>query len=319
MRGPESLVPSPESRGWRGSGVEVLSGPRPRAELGARAPASRAAVVARVLRRNPIGALGLVVVLLVVLVALLAGVLAPFDPNAHITRPLQRPSSGHLMGTDEFGRDVLSRIIYGSRISLYVGVIATNIALAGGSTLGLLSGYRGGWFDNLSMRLMDIVFAFPPIVLAIAITGLLGPSLTNAMIAIGIVYLPVFARVARGPTLSVKEHDFVLAARAMGAGDLRIMRLHVLPNVAAPIIVQTTLSLSTAILSEAALSFLGLGTQPPDPSWGTMLGTGRKFMEVAPWVAFYPGVAIMLAVLGFNLAGDGLRDVLDPELAKAAE
>jgi peptide/nickel transport system permease protein len=266
------------------------------------------------LRRNPIGALGVAIVLVVVVLALGASVFAPFPPNAEAGKPLQPPDSQYLMGTDEFGRDVFSRIIFGSRISLYVGLISTSIALALGASLGLLAGFRGGWFDAITMRLMDVIFAFPSIVLAIAITGLLGPSLTNAMIAIGIVYVPQFARVARGPTLSVVEHEYVQAARAVGAGELRIIARHVLPNVLAPILVQVTLALSTAILAEGTLSFLGLGTQPPDPSWGTMLSTGRKFMETAPWVAVFPGIAIMLAVLGFNLAGDGLRDILDPEL-----
>lgn len=268
----------------------------------------------RIVRGNLIGTLGLGIVLAVIVVAAAADLLAPFDPNIEAARPLQAPSTTNLMGTDEFGRDVLSRIVYGARVSLYVGLVATGIALLAGASVGLVAGYRGRLFDAIVMRLMDVLFAFPALILAIAITGLLGPSLTNAMIAIGIVYTPVFARVARGPTLSVVQLDYVQAARALGAGDLRIVLRHVLPNVAAPIIVQTTLSLSTAILSEGALSFLGLGTQPPDPSWGTMLSGGRKFMEIAPWVAVYPGLAIMIAVLGFNLAGDGLRDVLDPEL-----
>ena len=279
-----------------------------------RADTARRGSVLLHLRRNPIGALGVAIVLVVLVLALGASVFAPFPPNAEAGKPLQPPDSQYLMGTDEFGRDVFSRIIFGSRISLYVGLVSTSIALALGASLGLLAGFRGGWFDAITMRLMDVIFAFPSIVLAIAITGLLGPSLTNAMIAIGIVYVPQFARVARGPTLSVVEHEYVHAARAVGAGELRIIARHVLPNVLAPILVQVTLALSTAILAEGTLSFLGLGTQPPDPSWGTMLSTGRKFMETAPWVAVYPGIAIMLAVLGFNLAGDGLRDILDPEL-----
>jgi peptide/nickel transport system permease protein len=246
--------------------------------------------------------------------AVLADILAPHPADAEIARPLQPPGGGFPFGTDEFGRDVFSRVIFGSRISLYVGVVATGMALIGGTPLGLVGGYRGGWVDGLIMRVMDVLFSFPALVLAIAITGMMGPSLMHAMIAIGIVYLPVFARVVRGPTLSVRYSEYVQAARALGASDARILVLHVLPNVAAPIIIQTTLCISTVILIEAALSFLGLGTQPPDPSWGTMLSTGRKFMEPAPWVMVYPGAAIMLTVLGFNLAGDGLRDVLDPGL-----
>jgi peptide/nickel transport system permease protein len=289
------------------SASSVVSGSRA-------APTLRASVLLNI-RRNPIGALGLAVVLVVLVLALGASLFAPFPPNAEAGKPLQPPDGVYLMGTDEFGRDVFSRIIFGSRISLYVGLVSTSIALVLGASLGLLAGFRGGWFDAITMRVMDVIFAFPSIVLAIAITGLLGPSLTNAMIAIGIVYVPQFARVARGPTLSVVEHEYIQAARAIGAGELRIIVHHVLPNVLAPILVQVTLALSTAILAEGTLSFLGLGTQPPDPSWGTMLSTGRKFMETAPWVAVYPGIAIMLAVLGFNLAGDGLRDLLDPELS----
>ncbi|MCC6176570.1 MAG: ABC transporter permease [Chloroflexi bacterium] len=275
---------------------------------------TKTARLKRLAAKNPLGVVGAALILLLLLVALLAGVLAPFDPVAQIARRLTAPNDVYLLGTDEFGRDVLSRIIYGSRISLYVGVVSVGIALAVGGTLGLIAGYFGGWIDNVIMRFMDVMFAIPSLVLAIAITGILGPNLRNAMIAIGIVYTPTFARVARGPVLSVVQHEYVQAARTVGARDWRIIFRHVLPNVTAPIIVQTTLSLSTAILAEAVLSFLGLGTQPPEPSWGTMLGTGRKFMETAPWIAVFPGVAIMLAVLGFNLLGDGLRDALDPRL-----
>jgi peptide/nickel transport system permease protein len=275
---------------------------------------SRLELLRRLAVKSPLGVIGALLILALILVALLAGVLAPFDPVSQLARRLTAPSNQYLLGTDEFGRDVFSRIIYGSRISLYVGVVSVGIALGIGGTLGLIAGYFGGWIDNLIMRLMDVMFAIPSLVLAIAITGILGPSLQNAMIAIGIVYTPTFARVARGPVLSVVQHEYVQAARTVGAQDWRIIVRHVLPNVTAPIVVQTTLSLSTAILAEAVLSFLGLGTQPPEPSWGTMLGTGRKFMETAPWVAVFPGVAIMLAVLGFNLLGDGLRDALDPRL-----
>jgi peptide/nickel transport system permease protein len=268
----------------------------------------------RVAGQNPLGVAGAALVGLLLTLALLADVIAPFDPTSQITRRLMAPDETYRLGTDELGRDVLSRIIHGSRISLYVGVISVGIALAVGGVLGLVAGYSGGWIDNLLMRLMDVMFSIPTLVLAIAITGILKPNLTNAMIAIGIVYTPTFARVARGPVLSIVQHEYVTAARTVGSGHARIIFRHVLPNVMAPILVQTTLSLSTAILAEAVLSFLGLGTQPPDPSWGTMLGTGRKFMETAPWVAVFPGLAIMLAVLGFNLLGDGLRDALDPRL-----
>lgn len=252
-----------------------------------------------------------------VLVALLAPLLARYQPADQIAPRLQAPSQMHLLGTDEFGRDVLARIIYGARISIFVGLIAVGIALGAGVTLGLLSGYFGGRLDNVAMRVMDIVFSFPALILAIFITGILGPSLINATIAIGIVYVPTFARLTRGTVLSVLQDEYVTAARAVGASDGRVMVSHVLPNITAPLIVQTTLNLSTAILAEAALSFLGLGTQPPDPSWGTMLSAGRRYMDAAPWVAVFPGLAIMLAVLGFNLLGDGLRDILDPRLRAA--
>jgi peptide/nickel transport system permease protein len=274
----------------------------------------RLARLRRLAARNPLGVVGALLIGLLLLAALLADVIAPYDPVAQLGRRLTAPNEVYRLGTDEFGRDVLSRIIHGSRISLYVGVVSVGIALGIGGTLGLIAGYFGGWLDNLIMRIMDVMFSIPSLVLAIAITGILGPSLRNAMIAIGIVYTPTFARVARGPVLSVVQHEYIQAARTIGAMDWRIIARHVLPNVTAPLIVQTTLSLSTAILAEAVLSFLGLGTQPPEPSWGTMLGTGRKFMETAPWVAVFPGVAIMLAVLGFNLLGDGLRDALDPRL-----
>lgn len=268
----------------------------------------------RLARRNPIGVIGLAVLIVVIVLAIFAGQVAPFDPAAQPAERLIPPDRTYLFGTDEFGRDVFSRVIWGTRISLYVGIAAVTIALLIGVTLGLISGFYGGWPDSLIMRLVDILFAFPTIVLAIAITGILGPNLTNATIAIGLVYAPVFARVTRGPVLSVVNDEYVQAARTVGATNRRIVLRHVLPNVTAPLIVQTTLALSTAILAEAALSFLGLGTQPPTPSWGTMLGTGRKFLELSPWASIFPGLAIMLTVLAFNLLGDGLRDVLDPRL-----
>jgi peptide/nickel transport system permease protein len=269
---------------------------------------------ARRLLRNPIGRLGALLILLLLLVAIFAPLLAPYDPVAQITQRHMSPGVPYYLGSDDFGRDILSRILFGARVSLYVGVVSVGIALAIGGTLGLLAGFFGGVPDLLLMRLVDVLFSIPSLVLAIAITGILQPSLTNAMIAIGIVYAPTFARVVRGPVLSVKQFDYVQAARTIGASNLRILFQHVLPNVTAPIIVQTTLSFSTAILAEAVLSFIGLGTQPPTPSWGTMLQAGRKYMEAYPWEAIFPGLAIMLAVLGFNLLGDGLRDALDPRL-----
>ena len=268
----------------------------------------------RAVRRSPLSLAGAALVLVFVGMAALAPALAPYAPDDQIAKRLSRPQAAYLLGTDEFGRDIFSRIVYGARISLWVGVVSVGIALAGGATSGLVSGYFGGRLDMLLMRVVDVMFSIPPIILAITLTGILGPGLNNAMVAIGLVYLPTFARIARGPVLTVVAQEYVEAARASGAGSGRVIWLHVLPNVAAPLIVQTTLALSTAILAEATLSFLGLGIQPPEPSWGTMLGTGRKYMELAPWVAIFPGAAVMLLVLGFNLLGDGLRDVLDPRL-----
>ncbi|MCC6174828.1 MAG: ABC transporter permease [Chloroflexi bacterium] len=263
-------------------------------------------------RSQPIGALGAMVVAIVVLMAALAPVIAPYEPTEQTTRRLTAPNAQYLLGADEFGRDVLSRLVYGARISLYVGMVSVAIALVVGGVLGLVAGYYRGWPDALLMRLVDIMLAFPGIILAIVMVGMLGPGLNSSLVALGVVYAPTFARLARASTMVVSREEYATAARALGAGDRRILGRHIAPNILAPLITQASLAFSTAILAEAALSFLGLGTQPPEPSWGLMLGSGRKFMEVAPWLAVYPGLAIMLAVLGFNLLGDGLRDVLDP-------
>lgn len=254
------------------------------------------------------------IIALVVLAALLAPVISPYSPTAQVSRRLLEPGAQYLLGTDEFGRDIFSRVIHGSRISLYVGAVSVSLALAFGGALGLIAGYVGGRVDTLLMRLVDMLFAIPSLVLAIVIAGLLGPSLTNAMIAIGIVYAPIYARLVRGEMLAVRNYAYIEAARAVGVRPVGLIVRHFLPNIAAPLIVQTSLLLSTAILAEAALSFLGLGAQPPDPSWGAMLGSGRRFMELTPWVAIAPGIAIVITVLGFNLLGDGLRDALDPRL-----
>lgn len=282
---------------------------------GAAAATSNLQLVLRRLRRNRLAMFGGVMILALILTALLAEWLAPHDPiliNA-ATR-LQRPSATYPLGTDEFGRDVLSRIIFGTRISLKVGLVAVGFSTLIGTVLGLVAGYYGGWIDNLISRVMDVFFAFPTILLAIGIMAVLGSNLTNVMIAIGIVYTPIFTRVTRSAVIAVRHSEYVEAARALGSRDGRIIFAHILPNSMAPIIVQTTLSLGFAILAEAALSFLGLGTEPPTPSWGLMLNTGRGFMERAPWVAVFPGLAIMLAVLSFNVFGDGLRDALDPRI-----
>ncbi len=247
-------------------------------------------------------------------VALAAPVLAPRDPVAQTATPLLPPGHGSLAGTDELGRDELSRLIYGARVSLYVGVLAVGIALGLGATSGILAGFYGGWVDNVTMRTMDVLFSLPALVLAIAITSILGPGVTNVMVAVGIVYAPTFARIARGPTLAVVGLPYIEAARALGASNRTIVLRHILPNVSAPLLVQTTVSLSTAILTEAALSFLGLGTQPPTASWGLMLSAARQYMLLDPWIAVLPGCAIAVTVLGFNLLGDGLRDLLDPRI-----
>jgi len=264
--------------------------------------------------RNPIGLVGAVVILITVLVAIGAPLVTPFEPSSQAHKRLLPPGAPYLMGTDELGRDTFSRIVFGARVSLQVGALAVTIALVVGTSLGLLGGFYGGRLDEVLMRVVDIMFAFPGIVLAIVIAGLLGPSRNNAMLAIGVVYAPAFARVVRGSVLSVMAEPYMESARVMGASDWRAIRLYVLPNVLAPLIVMVSVYLSQAILSEAALSFLGLGTQPPEPSWGGMLSASRPYMELAPWMAIFPGAAIMLVVLGFNFLGDGLRDVLDPRL-----
>lgn len=280
-------------------------------------PSTRRTGVVRLARRNPIGAFGVLVVVALTLVAVFAPKLSPYDPNAQIGRRLSPPGGQHVLGLDQLGRDVLSRLIWGARVSLGVSVISVGLSLLAGVSLGLVAGYYGGPPDALIMRAMDLMFTLPSFVLAIALTGILGPSLTNVIIAVAIVTTPTIARITRGPILAVRETEYVASARAAGAGDRRIMIRYVLPNVTAPIIVQTTVSIADAILIEAGLSFLGLGVQAPATSWGNMLGTGRNFMELANGLSVFPGAAIMLAVLGFNFAGDGLRDVLDPRLRGA--
>jgi peptide/nickel transport system permease protein len=264
--------------------------------------------------RNPIGLVGAAVVLLTVVVALAAPLIAPYDPDAQDSERLLPPSLTNLMGTDELGRDTFSRIVFGARVSLQVGIISVFIALLIGAVFGIAAGFLQGRTDTWLMRGVDIMFAFPGLVLAIVIAGLLGASRTNAMIAIGLIYAPAFARVIRGSVLSVMSEPYVEAGRVVGATNSRLVRQYVLPNIVAPLIVMISVYLSSAILAEAALSFLGLGTQPPEPAWGGMLNLARTYMEISPWMAIFPGLAIMIVVMGFNFLGDGLRDILDPRL-----
>ncbi len=264
--------------------------------------------------KNPIGIAGAIIVGLNVFIALFGPYIWTVDPDELVATRLQDPSWAHPLGTDELGRDTLARIIHGAQVSLQVGIISVSIALVLGLSLGLLAGSYGGKIDSLLMRVVDLMFALPGLVLAIVIAGLLGPNRRNAMIAIGIVITPAFARVVRGGVLEVMGFPFVESARALGSSHRRIVGRHVLPNIAAPVIVLVSVYLSTAILSEAALSFLGLGTQPPEASWGGMLSSARSYLEVQPWLSIFPGLAIMIVVLGFNFLGDGLRDILDPRL-----
>jgi len=270
------------------------------------------------LLRSKTACAGLAILALLLTAALFADVLAPYDPvhDADLYNRLQPPSAEHWLGTDAQGRDIFSRILHGARISLEIGLVSVGISLILGTLLGAVSGYFGGTVDLVIMRLIDILLAFPSILLAIAIVAILGPDLINAMIAIGIVGIPQFARIVRSSVLAVKEMEFVDAARAIGASDTRILFRHILPNCLAPILVQTTLSIGTAILDAAGLSFLGLGAQPPQPEWGLMLKEGQSAFQTAVWVVTFPGLAILLTVLGFNLLGDGLRDALDPRLKR---
>ncbi|CAN5756600.1 ABC transporter permease [soil metagenome] len=279
----------------------------------------RSEVLAAVLA-NRLALAGLGVLGILVIIAIVGPSVAPFRANEQaILDRFHGPSWEHWFGTDDLGRDTFSRVLIAARGSLQVGVIAVGIALGLGVPIGLVAGYYGGVVDAVAMRLMDIVFSFPAILLAIAVVAVRGPGLVNAMIAIGIVYMPIFARIARGSVLTVRQEVYVRAARSLGATDRRIIAKHVLPNIVAPLIVQTSLSLAFAILSEAALSFLGLGVQPPQPSWGRMLADGRGFMKQAPWIGIFPGLAILVTVMAFNLVGDGLRDALDPRQKSVIE
>ncbi|MEI7711376.1 MAG: ABC transporter permease [Rhodospirillales bacterium] len=262
---------------------------------------------------RPVAVAGLIAIVLFVVVAAFAPLLAPFDPIATSWTAIRKaPSLAHWMGTDENGRDVLSRVIFGARASMMAGVVSVFIAAGIGVPAGLLAGFAGGWTDTVLSRTVDAMLACPFLILAIALAAFLGPNLTNAMIAIGVSTAPRFMRVARAATLDAASNDYVEAARAVGNPAWRVAVRHILPNIVPPVLVQGTLAIASAIIAEASLSFLGLGQQPPDPSWGSMLNAAQRFLTQAPWLAVFPGMAIFLCVLSFNLVGDGLRDALDP-------
>ena len=268
---------------------------------------------ARLSRRKSAMA-GLVVVIALILIAILAPLIAPFDPAKQTYTAVRKaPSVLHWFGTDESGRDLFSRVVFGARASLLAGLVSIAIALGLGMPIGLLSAYRGGWVDTVISRCTDAMLAVPFLILAIALAAFLGPSLSNAMIAIGVTSMPIFIRLTRGQVMGAKVEDYVEAARAVGNPGYRIAFRHILPNILPALLVQATLSIAMAIIAEASLSFLGLGQQPPAPSWGSMLNTAQRFLTQAPWMAIYPGVAIFITVLSFNLLGDGLRDALDPK------
>ncbi|WP_150265385.1 nickel transporter permease [Paenibacillus tepidiphilus] len=269
----------------------------------------------RAFRKNKTAMLGLCIIVFFILVALLAPLLAPYGyKEQELVNRLKPPSGDHWFGTDDLGRDMFTRILYGARISLWVGFFSVIGSIIVGTLLGVLAGFYGRWIDMLISRVFDILLAFPSILLAIAIVAILGPSLRNALLAIAIVNIPTYGRLVRARVLSLKSEEYITAARAIGMKNSRILLTHILPNSLTPIIVQGTLGIATAIIEAAALGFLGLGAQPPDPEWGKMLSDSRQFIQKAPWTVIFPGLSIMLTVLGFNLMGDGLRDVLDPRM-----
>jgi peptide/nickel transport system permease protein len=268
-----------------------------------------------ILLRSPLTVAGLALILLFSLSAVLAPILAPADPiDQTLSQRLQPPSPAYWLGTDQLGRDLLSRLLFGARISLTVGLVVVGAAGVFGTLVGLAAGYVRGLVDEVLMRVTDIFFAFPALILAMAIAGALGPNLNNAMIAIAVVTWPVYARLMRGQVLSLREREFVEAARSLGASTLRILLQHILPNTLAPILVQASFDMGGAILAAAGLSFIGFGAQPPTPEWGVMISEGRKYISTQPWLSLFPGLAILLTVAAFNLIGDGLRDALDPRL-----
>jgi peptide/nickel transport system permease protein len=270
------------------------------------------------LLRNPLAVAGLALMLIFALAALFAPILPlPSPIEQSLAERLRPPSPAHPLGTDQLGRDILSRLIYGARISLTVGVAVVISAGVVGSLIGLVAGYRGGWFDEILMRVTDVFFAFPPLILAMAIAGALGPSLNNAMIAVAVVVWPIYARLVRAQVLSLRELEYIQAAHSIGAPTWRILTRHLLPNAMSPILVQASFDMGTAILAAAGLSFIGFGAQPPTPEWGVMISEGRQFISTQSWLSAFPGIAILLTVAAFNLVGDGLRDALDPRLRKS--
>jgi peptide/nickel transport system permease protein len=291
----------------------VPAAPPPRERLVTRPGRPRWRETLALLARDRTASVAALVLLVIIVVAIFDETFASQGPNEQdIPNRLQPPSVSHPFGTDDLGRDILSRVILGASVSLKVGFLSVGLALVVGTLIGLFAGFYGRWVDDVLMRIMDVLFAFPAVLLAIAILAIRGPGTSNTIIAIAVVYVPIFARVTRASVLGVREEVYVRASRSIGASDFRLLTRHVLPNAAPPIIVQASISLAFAVLAEAALSFLGLGTQPPNPSWGLMLAEGRGFIDLAWWLAFFPGMAIFLTVLCFNLLGDGLRDVLDP-------
>ena len=267
--------------------------------------------------KNPIIPIGTVIIILMIFVGIFAPYLSPYNPTKMAPRiRREAPSKEHWLGTDRLGRDMLSRLVWGARVSLIIGVLAVAVAMVVGLTVGMLSGYYGGLLDEVLMRIMDVIFAFPSLLLAIALIAVTGPSMRNIIFVVAVIRIPRFARILRASVLSLKQKEFVEAARALSKSDIGIMWQHILPNCIAPLTVEASLSVATAIITESALSFLGLGVRPPTPSWGQMIADGRSELFTAPWIVIFPGLAIMLTVLGYNLLGDGLRDALDPKLRK---
>jgi peptide/nickel transport system permease protein len=278
---------------------------------------SQLAEVWRRLKKNKMAMIGLAIIGVIVLLAIFADIIAPYDSVAikqNLKDRLQGPSTSHIFGTDEYGRDMFARLIHGARVSLQVGILAVGISIVIGGTLGAIAGYYGGTLDNIIMRIMDVFLAVPSILLAIAIVSALGPNLLNLMFAISISSVPGYARIVRSSVISIRDQEFIEAAKAIGADDFRIISKHIIPNALAPVIVQGTLGVAGAILSTAGLSFIGMGIQPPAPEWGAMLSGGRQYLRYAPHVTTIPGVAIVITILALNLVGDGLRDALDPRL-----